>query len=102
MWPPLLLLLTAASAAAASPATHYPATPPPTPPSNNPQADDAAAAQRPRPHLLFVVVDDLGSNDLGFQGHQLHTPHIDSIAAESVLLKNYYVLPVRCASSSRR
>ena len=98
MWPPLLLLLAAVAAAcAASPAPPHPPTPPP-PPTNPRQADDDTAAQRPRPHLLFVVVDDLGSNDLGFQGHQLHTPHIDSIAAQSLLLSNYYVLPVRGAS----
>ena len=47
-----------------------------------------------RANLLFTVIDDLGSRDLGFQSHQLLTPHIDSLAAEAVLLKNYYVLPV--------
>ena len=50
-------------------------------------------AARP-PHLLFVVVDDLGSHDMGWQGHQLKTPHVDSLAAEAVLLRDYYVLPV--------
>lgn len=52
------------------------------------------AASEGRANLLFTVVDDLGSRDLGFQSHQLLTPHIDSLAAEAVVLKNYYTLPV--------
>lgn len=46
-----------------------------------------------RPHILLIVVDDLGSNDLGLHGSGISTPHIDQLATEGVFLDNYYVLP---------
>eukprot|EP01052_Picozoa_sp_SAG31_P004952 SAG31_NODE_211_length_20274_cov_40.333482_20_plen_149_part_00 len=52
-----------------------------------------------RPNVLLVVVDDLGSNDLGFQSHELLTPNVDQLAHEGIVLTDYYVLPVcsKCA-----
>ena len=46
------------------------------------------------PHILFVVVDDLGWSDVGFHGSKIQTPNIDKLAAEGVVLDNYYVLPI--------
>ena len=46
------------------------------------------------PHILLVVVDDLGWSDVGFHGSKIETPNIDKLAAEGVVLDNYYVLPV--------
>ena len=46
------------------------------------------------PHLLFVVVDDLGWSDVGFHGSKIQTPNIDKLASEGVVLDNYYVLPI--------
>ena len=62
-------------------------------------ADGLSAAgptetEKGRSNLLFTIIDDLGSHDLGYQSQQLLTPHIDKLAAEAVLLKDYYVLPV--------
>jgi arylsulfatase A-like enzyme len=45
------------------------------------------------PHILFVVVDDLGSHDLGLHGSGIFTPHSDQLALEGLYLDNYYVLP---------
>lgn len=45
------------------------------------------------PHILFVVVDDLGSHDLGLHGSGIFTPHSDQLAREGLYLDNYYVLP---------
>ena len=52
-----------------------------------------SAAASP-PHILFVVVDDLGWSDVGFHGSKIRTPNIDKLASEGVELDNYYVLPI--------
>jgi arylsulfatase A-like enzyme len=45
------------------------------------------------PHILFVIVDDLGSGDLGMHGSNIKTPTVDQLARDGVYLDNYYVLP---------
>ena len=47
-----------------------------------------------QPHILFVLVDDLGWSDVGFHGSEIHTPNIDRLASEGVILDNYYVQPI--------
>jgi arylsulfatase A-like enzyme len=48
-----------------------------------------------KPHILLIVMDDLGSNDLGFHGSNISTPHCDSLVGMegAIYLDNYYVLP---------
>ena len=46
------------------------------------------------PHILFMLADDLGWIDVGFHGSKIHTPNIDSLAKDGVILDNYYVQPV--------
>jgi arylsulfatase A-like enzyme len=48
-----------------------------------------------KPHILLVVLDDLGSNDLGFHGSKIATPNCDYLVEmeEAIYLQNYYVLP---------
>lgn len=47
-----------------------------------------------QPHILFILVDDLGWSDVGFHGSKIKTPNIDKLASEGVILDNYYVQPV--------
>ena len=47
-----------------------------------------------QPHILFVLVDDLGWSDVGFHGSKIKTPNIDRLAGEGVVLDNYYVQPI--------
>jgi hypothetical protein len=44
------------------------------------------------PHIIFVLVDDWGWNDVGFRSTYLpwNTPTIDRLASEGILLNNYY------------
>ncbi len=60
----------------------------------------AAAPPRP-PHIVFIVADDLGWNDVSVHGSpQIPTPAIDALAREGVLLGNYHVQPVCSPSRS--
>lgn len=49
---------------------------------------------RTRPHILLIVADDLGFNDVGYHGSQIKTPNIDYLAMTGVRLENYYVQPL--------
>ncbi|XP_042797913.1 arylsulfatase B [Panthera onca] len=59
-----------------------------------------AGADRP-PHLVFVLADDLGWNDVSFHGSNIRTPHLDKLAAGGVLLDNYYTQPLCTPSRSQ-
>lgn len=48
-----------------------------------------------RPHIVFIVADDLGYGDVGYHGSEIKTPNIDKLAQAGVTLENYYVQPVR-------
>ena len=53
------------------------------------------------PHVLFVVVDDLGFDDVGFRsGNEIHTPNIDAFAKSGLVLDQYYVQDVCSPSRS--
>jgi len=45
-------------------------------------------------HIVLTVIDDLGWSDVGFQGSVIHTPNINRLATEGVILDNYYVQPL--------
>lgn len=47
-----------------------------------------------QPHILFVLADDFGYNDIGYHGSEIKTPNLDKLAGEGVKLENYYVQPI--------
>ena len=47
-----------------------------------------------QPHILFILADDYGWNDIGYHGSEIETPTLDTLAAEGVKLDNYYVQQV--------
>ncbi|XP_069103593.1 arylsulfatase J-like [Argopecten irradians] len=49
-------------------------------------------------HILFIVADDFGWNDVGFRNENISTPNIDKLAKEGVILNQSYVQPV-CSPS---
>ncbi|XP_052697879.1 arylsulfatase B-like [Crassostrea angulata] len=46
------------------------------------------------PHILFIVADDLGWNDVGFRNRDVLTPNIDKLARSGMILNSSYVNPV--------
>ncbi|XP_033732498.1 arylsulfatase J-like [Pecten maximus] len=47
-----------------------------------------------KPHILFVLADDYGYNDIGYHGSEIKTPNLDRLSGEGVRLENYYVQPI--------
>jgi arylsulfatase A-like enzyme len=46
-----------------------------------------------RPNIVYVIADDLGNKDAGFQGGTFSTPNLDKLAASGAHLKSFYVQP---------
>jgi arylsulfatase A-like enzyme len=59
----------------------------------------AAESQR-RPHIIFILADDLGPGDLGsYGGKGVGTPHLDRLAAEGTRFTQYYSASPICSPS---
>lgn len=58
----------------------------------------AHSTQRQRPNIVLFSVDDLGWNDVGYNGAEYSTPHIDALAEKSLRLSRYYT-PNSCSPS---
>lgn len=71
--------------------------------ARGPEHAELAPDQRP-PNIVVILVDDLGWNDLtwnggGVAGGSVPTPHIDSLAKEGVEFTNGYAGNATCAPS---
>ena len=74
--------------------------------SANVQAGDAELPATPsisgakRRNVVFILTDDHRYDAMGFAGHPfLETPHLDSIAADGVHIKNAFVTTSLCSPS---
>ena len=48
-----------------------------------------------QPNIVFILVDDLGYGECGFNGgKEIYTPQIDQLAKSGAILANNYVQPV--------
>ncbi|HEX5102800.1 MAG TPA: sulfatase-like hydrolase/transferase [Pirellulaceae bacterium] len=55
----------------------------------------AAETAPPKPHIVFLLADDLGYADVGFMGSkEIRTPQLDKLAAGGTILDSFYVQPV--------
>jgi arylsulfatase A-like enzyme len=57
----------------------------------------ATAAAEPKPNILFVLADDLGWRDVGYQGAGFfETPRIDALAGSALVFTNGYAPAANC------
>ena len=55
----------------------------------------ASAQQAPgKPHIVYVVADDLGWKDVGFNGSDIRTPNLDRLAQQGARLQQFYAQPM--------
>ena len=50
--------------------------------------------QSKKPHIVFILADDLGFNDIGYHNSKFKTEVLDELARTGVTLENYYVQPI--------
>jgi arylsulfatase A-like enzyme len=53
----------------------------------------AAAQAADRPHIVYLLADDVGWHDLGFVSKEIRTPNIDRLAEAALRLNQFYVQP---------
>lgn len=56
--------------------------------------DGTVCAADAKPNILFVVADDLGWKDVGFNGSDIRTPSLDRLAAGGTRLGQFYAQPM--------
>ncbi|MBB6431697.1 sulfatase family protein [Algisphaera agarilytica] len=59
-----------------------------------------SAVAEDRPNFIVIMADDLGYNDVGFNGsEEIFTPRLDELAANGVIFNNGYVTHAYCGPS---
>lgn len=53
-----------------------------------------ATAEGMRPNIVYIIADDMGWRDAGFQGSDIKTPHLDRLAQEGARFGQFYVQPM--------
>lgn len=46
-----------------------------------------------RPNIVFIIADDLGWADIGYNNPHVKTPNMDRLAREGVILTHHYAMP---------
>ena len=59
-----------------------------------------AAALKPRPNIVFILIDDLRWDELGIAGHPyIKSPNIDRIGKEGAVFRNAFMTTPLCSPS---
>uniref|UniRef100_T1J5M1 Sulfatase N-terminal domain-containing protein n=1 Tax=Strigamia maritima TaxID=126957 RepID=T1J5M1_STRMM len=49
---------------------------------------------RSPPNIIFILGDDIGYNDVGWNNPNIQTPHMNKLAKEGVILDHFYAMPL--------
>jgi len=52
-----------------------------------------AAGAAGQPNIVFIIADDLGWNDIGYNGSEIRTSNLDWLAKEGRIFDQHYVMP---------
>lgn len=64
------------------------------------QSSSAEGIDSKKPNIIFILADDLGYGDLGFNGQdKIKTPVLDNMAAEGVVFTRHYAGSAVCGPS---
>ena len=47
-----------------------------------------------QPNIIYLLLDDLGYNDIGYHDPTIKTPVLTQLASEGIILENHYVAPI--------
>jgi len=53
----------------------------------------SAPGQGNPPNIVFIIADDMGWKDIGYQGSEIKTPHLDRLAKNGRIFDQHYVMP---------
>ncbi len=46
-----------------------------------------------KPNIVFIIADDMGWSDIGYNNPEIKTPHLDKLASTGVKLTHHYAMP---------
>lgn len=55
-----------------------------------PESSNAVSAISSPPNIVLILADDMGYSDLGLFGSGIHTPNLDSLARDGLLMTRFY------------
>ena len=58
------------------------------------QVQTQASKTTDKPNVIFILVDDLGFGDVGYNGSEIATPNLDKMAQSGTVLARNYVYPI--------
>ncbi|MBT8099053.1 MAG: arylsulfatase, partial [Gammaproteobacteria bacterium] len=68
--------------------------------AGTPEGSAGSGQTNERPNILLIVADDLGYSDIGVFGSEISTPNLDELAADGMVLRNFYTGPTCSVSRS--
>jgi arylsulfatase A-like enzyme len=54
------------------------------------QASGETSSKPPQPNIIVILSDDMGYSDIGCFGGEIHTPHLDRLAANGLRYTQFY------------
>ena len=63
-------------------------------PAPKTETETQSSKQTDKPNVVFILVDDMGFGDVGYNGGEIATPNLDQMAQTGTVLARNYVYPI--------